>query len=122
MTNIIAEKTTIGKIKMKIGEWKYLTSESFCSHYKKEELLWNSIDPDTVKVNPNSGLLYASDIGTTTIFATDISGTNIKLICYIEVEATEQYLSKQKLSVNTLSSLSARCCNGGYDGSSISTR
>ena len=86
MTNNTTEKSVIGKIKMKVGEWKYITTESFCSLYEENSLLWTSIDSNIVKVNPNSGLLYASDIGTTTVFATDINGTDIKLICYIEVE------------------------------------
>ena len=114
MTNNTTEKSVIGKIKMKVGEWKYITTESFCSIYKDESLLWNSIDSNIVKVNPNSGLLYASDIGTTTVFATDINGADIKLICNIEVEATEEYLKMQKLSTNTSSTMTTRCCDSGY--------
>ena len=114
MTNNTTEKSVIGKIKMKVGEWKYITTESFCSLYKDDTLLWSSIDPNIVKVNPNSGLLYASDVGTTTVFATDIKGTDIELICYIEVEATEQYLKTQKLSANTSSTMATRCCDSGY--------
>ena len=114
MINNPTEKSVIGKMKMKVGEWKYITTESFCSLYKDESLLWNSIDSNIVKVNPNSGLLYASDIGTTTVLATDINGTDIKLICNIEVEATEQYLKMQKLPANTASTMAARCCDSGY--------
>lgn len=114
MTNNTTEKTAIGKIKIKVGEWKYITSEPFCSLFKDETLLWSSIDTNIVKVNPNSGLLYASDIGTTTVFATDINGTDIQLICNIEVEATEEYLKMQKLSTNTTSTLTTRCCDSGY--------
>ena len=114
MTNNTTEKSVIGKIKMKVEEWKYITTESFCSIYKDEILVWNSIDPNIVKVNPNSGLLYASDVGATTVFATDINETDIKLICYIEVEATEQHLKTQKLSANTSSTMATRCCDSGY--------
>lgn len=114
MINNTTEKSVIGKMKMKVGEWKYITSESFCSPYKDESLLWNSIDSNVVKVNPSSGLLFASDIGTTTVFATDINGTDIKVICNIEVEATEEYLKMQKLSTNTTSTLATRCCDSGY--------
>ena len=114
MINNTTEKSVIGKMKMKVGEWKYITSESFCSLCKDEGLLWNSIDSNIVKVNFNSGLLYASDIGTTTVFATDINGKDIKLICYIEVEATEQYLKMQKVSANTTSTMTTRCCDSGY--------
>ena len=114
MINTATEKSVIGKMKMKVGEWKYITTESFCSLYKDESLLWNSIDSNVVKVNPNSGLLYASDTGTTTVFATDINGSDIKLICNIKVEATEEYLKLQKLSANTASTLSTRCCDSGY--------
>ncbi len=114
MTNNTTENSVIGKIKMKVGEWKYITAESFCSLYKDEILLWNCIDPNIVKVNPNSGLLYASDIGSTTVFATDINEANIRLICYIEIEATEQFLQAQKLSVNNTSSLATNDCDSGY--------
>lgn len=114
MINNPTEKSVIGKMKMKVGEWKYITTESFCSLYKDESLLWNSIDSNIVKVNPNSGLLYASDIGTTTVLATDINGTDIKLICNIEVEATEQYLKMQNLPDNTASTMAARSCDNGY--------
>ena len=124
MTNNTTEKSVIGKIKMKVGEWKYITNESFCLLYKDDTLLWSSIDSNIVKVNPNSGLLYASNVGSTTVFATDINGTDIKLICYIEVEATEQYLKMQKLSANTTSTMTTRCCDSccgdvsalGYSG------
>ena len=58
--------------------------------------------------------MYASDVGSTTVFATDISGTDIKLICYIEIEATEQHLKIQKLSANTASTMTARCCDSCY--------
>lgn len=115
MTNNITDKTAIGKIKMKVGEWKYITSEPFYSLLKDEILLWSSIDTNIVKVNPNSGLLYASDIGATTVFATDINKTTIKLFCYIEVEATEQYLKEQKLSANTTSTLANCSYDSGYE-------
>lgn len=114
MTNNTTEKNVIGKIKMKVGEWRYITTESFCSLYKDDTLLWSSIDPNIVKVNPNSGLLYASDVGSTTVYATDINGTDMELICYIEVEATEQYLKTQKLSANTSSTMATRCYDSGY--------
>ena len=114
MINTATEKSVIGKMKMKVGEWKYITTESFCLLYKDESLLWSSIDSNIVKVNPNSGLLCASDIGTTTVFATDINGADIKLICNIEVEATEQYLKTQKLSANTASTMTTRCYDGNY--------
>ena len=114
MSNNTIGKSVIGKMKMKVGEWKYVTTESLFSLYKDETLLWSSVNSNIVKVNPNSGLLYASDIGTTTIFATDINGTDIKIICNIEVEATEEYLKMQQLSTNTTSTLSTRCCDSGY--------
>ena len=114
MTNNTTEKSVIGKIKMRVGEWKYITSESFCSIYTDDNLLWNSTDSNIVKANPNSGLLYAADIGATTVYATDINGIDIKLICYIEVEATEQYLKMQQLSTNSMSTLATRSCGNGY--------
>ena len=114
MTNNSTEKTVTGKIKMKIGEWKYITSEPFCSLFKDEKLVWSSIDTNIVNVNPNSGLLYASGLGTTTIFATDINETTIKVFCSVEVEAAEQHLKEQTLSTQTTSTVATRCCDNGY--------
>ena len=36
------EKSVIGKMKMKVGEWKYITTESFYSLYKDESLFFGT--------------------------------------------------------------------------------
>lgn len=114
MTNSITKERSTGTIKIKVGEWRYITSEAFCASLKDEILIWKSIDPNIVQVNPNSGLLYACDVGTATVFATDIEETEIKVFCSIEVEATESYLKEQKATARSAVTMSWDCCDNGY--------
>ena len=111
------------KMKMKVGEWEYIKSE--LSHSSTNNvLIWKSIDPSIVQVNPNSGLLYACGIGNTTVFATGIDEKTIKIICTIEVEANEFSVKIQtKLKQSTMSYIPP-CGNSceeilalGYSGS-----
>lgn len=109
-----AQETASGTIKMKVGDWKYITSDGFCTLFKNESLIWNSIDTNIVQVNPTSGLLYACNTGTTTVFATNIEKTEIKVFCDVEVEATEAYLKEQKLSPPSTSIMTTRYCDDNY--------
>lgn len=105
ITNNIRTHVT-GNIRMKLGEWKYITSEIFASRLKTETLIWKTLDPHIVQINPNSGLLYAYDVGTATVYATDINETSLKAFCTIEIKEDETF-------VQSKSNISTRCCDDG---------
>ena len=121
MTNNITTESTTGIIRMKVGEWKYITSEPFCMLFKNEKLLWSSLDTNIAQVNPNSGLLSACGVGTTTIFATDIDEATIKVFCSIEVTANESAVQAKTLNNRSTSVAIASCGgNGTNDSGNVS--
>ena len=46
---------------------------------------WSSDDPNIASVNPDSGLVYANTIGTTTIYATACDGSGVRGNCTVRV-------------------------------------
>ncbi len=46
---------------------------------------WSSDDPSVASVNPNSGLVYAKAVGTTTIYATACDGSRVCGCCTVRV-------------------------------------
>lgn len=97
MTNNTLKESVNGKIQLKIGEWKYITSEYFYTLSQKENLIWHVVDSNIAQVNPNSGLLCAKRIGTTTVFAMDTEESMVKVFCSVEVQSNETSVTTKAL-------------------------
>ena len=115
MSTTIFRESKSGAIKLQVGDWKYITDEKFCSTFKNDVLLWNCLDNNVLLINPNSGLVYACGVGSTTIFATDVSSGTIKIFCSVEVEETKVLTqSALKSSQDKSTPFSVRCCDSEY--------
>ena len=70
---------------MTVGESAYFTASVLPINATKKSVCWSSENSNIASVNPDSGLVYAKAVGTTTIYATACDGSGIEDCCQITV-------------------------------------
>ena len=114
--------TISGKLILDKGDWSYITSARFYSLDATINLTWESLDTTIAQINPNSGLIYAKNVGETTVIGISNDET-ITVLCPIKVQAKPTELVTAATSAST-ASVMPRCggnCSGditalGYSG------
>lgn len=70
---------------LKVG-YSFFPSVTVCpANATKKSVTWSSANSNIVSVNPNSGLVYAKAVGTTTIYATACDGSGVCGCCTVRV-------------------------------------
>ena len=88
-TNIIK-----GVIRLKKGEWFYITSADFYPKEAINEILyWHSNNEAIAQINQISGLIHAKEIGTTTVYATVQEQSLVRVSCVIIIDEDEKATS-----------------------------
>ncbi len=103
-------KALSGKLILEKGEWFYITSAPFYSLDVNENIIWKSTNPNIAQINPNSGLIYAKNVGEITIIGTS-NDENVHVLCTVQVQ--QPNASVITTAIDTPSTSVAPACIGG---------
>lgn len=118
--------TLNGKLVLEKGDWFYITSAQFCSIADSENLVWKSINPNIVQINPNSGLIYAKNEGVTSVIGAS-EDNSVRVLCAIQVQQPKATITTTV--IDTPRTVVAPACSGncsndviafGYSGTVFS--
>lgn len=116
-------------IAMKEGESRCITASVCPTSACNQTLAWSSSNPCVATVNPSSGLVYATGIGTAVIRATATDGSGVYATCTVSVGESEGetvpicaitiYPSCESLAVGESVFLHAQVCPSNASYSSV---
>jgi hypothetical protein len=88
MTSVESIALNQTNLSLSAGQSYALSATVLPSNATMKTVEWSCSNPDVVKVNMSSGLVYAKNVGTATVYATACDGSGVVCSCAVTVDHT----------------------------------